>query len=124
MTNPKTATNPKGGGRVKGKIYPGIIVYPGQLSEYRLSFTRMRAQAKFRKEEFTLTWDEYQEIWADKWHLKGRASDDLCLSRIDWAKGWNIDNVSLVFRVDHLRKQCKERPSSRGIKKGPRKPKQ
>jgi hypothetical protein len=119
----KTASNPKGGGRVKGRDYSYLNTYPGAQAEHRLSYCRMRAQAKYRNEGWDITWEQYQEIWEGKWHLKGRASDDLCLTRIDWAGPWTMTNVNLVFRLDHLRRQSKERPSKKGRKLGPRKPK-
>lgn len=120
----KTATNPKGGGRVPGRDYSYLNTYPGAQAEHRLSWCRMRAQAKYRNEGWDLTWEQYQEIWEGKWHLKGRASDDLCLTRIDWSGAWTMDNVNLVFRLEHLRRQSKARPSKKGRKLGPRKPKQ
>lgn len=119
----KTASNPKGGGRVKGRDYSYLNLYPGAQAEHRLSYCRMRAQAKYRNEGWDISWEQYQEIWEGKWHLKGRASDDLCLTRIDWAGPWTMANVNLVFRLDHLRRQSKERPSKKGRKLGPRKPK-
>ena len=105
MANPQTPTNPKGGGRMKGKIYPNSIVYPGILAKHRLSYTRMRAQAKFRDEEFTLTWDEYQAIWAGKWEQKGRDVTSLCMSRKDWDGVWSSDNIELITRHEHFRRQ-------------------
>ena len=119
----KTATNPKGGGRVKGRDYSFTNRYPGVTADHRLSWTRMKAQAKYRNEAWDLSWEQYQDIWMDKWHLKGRGSEDLCLTRIDWSGAWHIDNVNLVFRADHVRRQSRERSSKRGRKLGPRKPK-
>jgi len=116
----KTATNPKGGGRVRGRDYSFTNRYPGVTAEHRMGWSRMKAQAKYRNEGWDLTWEQYQDIWMDKWHLKGRGSEDLCLTRIDWAGSWTIDNVSLVFRLDHLKKQSRART---GRKLGPRKPK-
>lgn len=116
----KTATNPKGGGRVPGRDYSYLNTYPGAQSEHRMSWSRMKAQAKYRNEAWDLTWEQYQEIWADKWHLKGRGSDQLCLTRIDWAGPWHIDNISIVFRIEHLRRESKIRTSRKGIKLGPR----
>jgi hypothetical protein len=120
LVQPKTATNPKGGGRVTGRDYSYLNTYPGEQAEYRMSWSRMKAQAKYRDEGWDLTWEQYQEIWADKWHLKGRGREDLCLTRIDWTGPWSITNVSLVFRIEHLRKQSKVRPSRKGRILGPR----
>lgn len=122
LTAPKTTTNPKGGGRVKGRDYSYLSQYPGSQAVHRLSYCRMKAQAKFRKEEFTLTWEQYQEIWDGKWHLRGSEKGGLCLTRIDWEGPWSIDNVSLTDRETHWTRQGFIRPSSKGVKRGPYKP--
>lgn len=116
---PKTSTNPKGGGRIRGKKYPHLSLYPGILWEQRLGWLRMRAQARFRKEAFELSWEEFQTVWQGKWHLKGRDNTSLCLTRRDWAGVWRMDNVELVTRVEHIRKQGLAKA---GKIKGPYKP--
>lgn len=62
-------------------------------------------QANFRKEEYSLTFEQYQELWRDKWDMKGRSSDNYCLTRIDPEGSWHIDNVECVPRIEHLRRQ-------------------
>lgn len=101
----KTASNPKGGGRVKGKKYPHLSIYPGSQAQHRLDYCRMRAQAKYRNEQFDITWEEFQQLWEGKWHLRGRDRLSLCLTRKDWSGVWNLDNVELVTRIEHVRKQ-------------------
>lgn len=105
MANPKTSTNPKGGGRKKGVPCPNAVIYPGILAEIRFKYCQMKAQAKFRKEEFLLTWDEFQQLWAGKWHLRGRQSNSLCMTRYDWDGPWDLANTQVVERVEHLRLQ-------------------
>lgn len=122
----KTITNPKGGGRVPGRDYSYLNKYPGIQSEHRLSYSRMKAQAKFRGEEFLLTWEEYQQIWEGKWHLRTSHKGGLCLTRKDWTGSWSVANIEMVDRNTHWRRQAVERPSRKGIKRGPyspRKPK-
>ena len=109
----KTATNPKGGGRVKGRIYPNIVTYPGILSEYRMSWCRMKAQAKFRGEEFTITWEEYQAIWEGRWHLRGTYKTSQVLVRKDSSQPWCVDNVEIVVRLEQWRRQNKVRGKSK-----------
>jgi hypothetical protein len=101
----KTTTNPKGGGRISGRDYSYLNTYPGAQAEYRMSWSRMKAQAKYRNEGWNLTWEQYQEIWDGKWHLRGRQPGDLCLTRIDWDGIWDINNVSIVDRETHWKKQ-------------------
>jgi len=115
----KTESNPKGGGRVKGRDYSYLRTYPGSNKEHRLSWSRMKAQAKFRNEPWDITWEQYQEIWAGRWHLRGSTPGSLCISRIDWSDGWHMDNIELVFREQLWIKQGKVRPSQLGRKRGP-----
>jgi hypothetical protein len=115
LANPKTLTNPKGGGRVAGRVYPHLVTYPGILNEQRLAWNRMKAQAKFRKEAWQLSWEEFQQIWADIWHLRGTTKESLVLTRIDQEQEWNINNVEIIDRMTQWRRQNKRRgPSKRG----------
>lgn len=118
----KTATNPKGGGRVRGRDYSYLSNYSGGLSERRLSYSRMRAQAKYRNEQFTLTWEEYQQLWEGQWHLRGREPNQLCLTRIDLDGEWSQANIEIITRNEHWAKQARMRPSQKGIKRGPYRP--
>lgn len=104
MTNPKTATNPKGGGRPPGP-QPHLVKYPGILAIQRRAYSRMRSQAKYRRELFTLTWDEFYEIWHRVWELRGSGREQLCLSRIDPDLAWSIDNVEIITREQHWLRQ-------------------
>ena len=105
----KTATNPKGGGRVKGRVYPNVVTYPGILAEIRMAWSRMKAQAKFRGEEFILTWDEFQAIWEGRWHLRGTYKNSLVLVRKDNEQPWCLDNVEVIVRLEQWRRQNKPR---------------
>jgi hypothetical protein len=106
MTNKKTLSNPRGGGRIKGKPCPNAVKYPGILAEIRFKYCQMRAQAKFRKEEFTLTWDEFQNLWQGRWHLRGRNSNSLCMTRSDWNGPWDKNNTIIVDRLEHLKMEA------------------
>ena len=61
------------------------------------SWMKHRAQAKFRNEEHSITWPEWELIWSDDlWHGRGRTRDCNCLMRIDPLEGWCVDNVKVV----------------------------
>lgn len=105
MNNPKTLTNPLGAGRPRGKPQPHLVKYPGILAIQRRAYARMKAQAKFRRENFLLSWDEFYEIWIAVWEHRGSRREQLCLSRIDFALDWSIDNVQIITREDHWRLQ-------------------
>ena len=70
-----------------------------------LAFLQMRAQANYRKEEFNLTFEDFQKLWQYHWDKKGRATDDYCLTREDPEGPWDRDNAICILRVDHLRRQ-------------------
>ena len=72
--------------------------------QYR-SWVQHRNQANFRKEEYELTFEQYQELWRDKWDMKGRGTDNYCLTRIDPEMPWTIDNAEVIDRMEHLRRQ-------------------
>lgn len=68
-------------------------------------FQAHQAQAKFRGDEHTLTFEEFFEIWKNDWHNRGRQADNMCLTRIDHGGPWSKDNVELVTRQEHLERQ-------------------
>lgn len=129
LTNPKTATNPKGGGRVKGRVYDHLLRFPGIQNEQRMSWSRMKAQAKFREkqgrqgEAWNISWEEYNEIWDKKWHLRGTEKGSYVLTRIDQKDHWHKDNVEIIPRLEQWRRQGKNPSSNLGKKYRPRKPK-
>ena len=109
----KTASNPTGGGRVRGRDYSYLNTYPGAQSEYRMSWLRMRAQAKYRDkqgragETFNISWEEYLTLWEGRWHLRGTFKGSWVLTKIDQEQGWTIDNVEVIPRLEQWRRQGK-----------------
>lgn len=63
-----------------------------------------RAQANFRQEGWTISWQEYLDIWRPHWHQRGRASDDLCLTRLDPKQPWDVKNIELITRRVHVQR--------------------
>lgn len=70
-----------------------------------LAWLQMKAQANYRKEEFNLTLEDFQELWKDRWDMKGRANDQYCLSRLDPEKAWDKENTRCIVRLEHLQRQ-------------------
>lgn len=69
------------------------------------AWAKHKAQAKFRNEEHTLTWEEWKSIWTnDLFEQRGRGADSLCLMQQDIRKGWHVDNVSIITRREHLKR--------------------
>jgi hypothetical protein len=65
----------------------------------------VKAQAKFRSEEFELTFEEFYELWEGYWKLRGRKPDDLCMTRKDSSQAWSRANCEIITRKEHLQNQ-------------------
>ena len=129
LKSEKTASNPKGGGRVKGRIYAHLVSFPGILAEMRMAWSRMKAQAKYRDkqgrqgEAWDLTWEEFLALWDKKWHLRGTSKESHVLTKINQEGSWTRSNVEICPRLEQWRRQAKEPSSNLGKKYRPRKPK-
>lgn len=72
-----------------------------------------KAQAKFRGEDHSLTWEQWKDLWPnDKWLRRGRRGTDLCLSQIDRDLGWHYDNVHVIKRIEYLQRAKEYRDRS------------
>lgn len=70
------------------------------------AWQKHHAQARFRKEEYALTWEDWQQLWPHELFVqRGRMPDDLSLIRIDPSQPWCMSNVEVVTRREHLRTQ-------------------
>ena len=100
-------------GRKEGP-HPELVIYAGINGPQRRAYCCMRAQAKFRKEEFTLTWPRFQELWSTNWHQRGLSNTSLCMTRIDHRRPWSDDNTIITTRLEHclLRGKFKGHPSA------------
>ena len=70
-----------------------------------------KAQANFRSEEFTLTFEEYYELWKNDWNNRGRKPDNMCMTRKDTDGPWSADNCYIISRREHLQIQGQMRRS-------------
>jgi hypothetical protein len=74
------------------------------LHARHLGFQRARCQARFRREPWTLTEQQWNDIWTpERWQRRGRHIDDLCLCLIDEFGGWSVDNVVMLSRDAQLK---------------------
>lgn len=63
------------------------------------AWLKHRSQAAFRKEEYSLTWDDWQALWSDEDFLnRGRGMDNVCLFQIEHGDGWHLNNVAVEIR--------------------------
>jgi len=94
----------RGPGAPKGPR-PHLRQYPDPL-EHKMyyAFLRMRAQAKFRSEMFKLTFEDFQELWGDRFEQRGRRAESLVLTKRDLAGIWERDNVHIINRQEQLKR--------------------
>jgi hypothetical protein len=48
-----------------------------------------------------LTFEQWQQLWAGSWHLRGRSAHNLCVTRRDFDLPWSLDNCVLLTRRQH-----------------------
>jgi hypothetical protein len=95
-------------GRKLGKQFPDMWVTgpdPWLHDEY-YTWLKHKSQAAYRGEEYQFTWDDWQHHWhsdSEPWRQRGRARDDLILTRIDHEGAWSRVNCHIISRLEHLR---------------------
>lgn len=73
------------------------------------AWLRHRAQANFRKESYSLTFEDWVQVWADQWNNRGRVKDSIMLVRINYDLGWELSNIELITRKEHGQRQAKRK---------------
>ena len=93
-----------------------------EVRRHYYRWLKSQAQARFWRQEWTLRWEDYLEIFKTapgRWG--GRDKDALHLARIDTAEGWHLWNVHLVNRGESMRRSTKDKrritPAGLGSKK-------
>ena len=79
-----------------------------EVQRHYYRWLRARAQARFWRQEWTIIWEDYLDIYKTapgKWG--GRDGDALHLARKDTAEGWHLWNVHLVNRGQSMRRSTK-----------------
>lgn len=98
------STRLPGQARGKGNTIRLPFTDPFERERY-YAFTKHRAQANFRNEPYELTHEDWCELWPQELFLqRGRGGLDLCLSRQCTACAWSKDNVRVVTRREHLKR--------------------
>ncbi len=91
-----------------------------QVKAHRLRYRRSQAQARYWHQEWTLTWEDYLDLFRTAPGEWSRDANALNLTRIDTRKGWHIWNVRLMRRIDAMRRPTKDkhriRPKGLGSK--------
>jgi hypothetical protein len=76
-----------------------------KIRQLRQRWSRAQAQARYFCQEWTITWEDYLDLYKTApgvWG--GRTSDVLHLSRVDRLQGWHIWNVRLQNRGESMRR--------------------
>ena len=73
--------------------------------EQYIAWGRHKAQAQFRGEPYRLKFEDWQWLWLNNWHRRGRGRHDLMLTRIKWNRAWSRENCMLVTRATHAYNQ-------------------
>ena len=77
--------------------------------EKYVAWLRSKAQASFRKEQWDLSFDQWQQLWGDSWCLRGRRQGNLMLMRRDWHQPWSADNCFLGTRDNYHYQQLQRK---------------
>lgn len=65
-----------------------------------------RAQCRFRREPYELTFEDWQSIWHDpkEFFNRGRQPECLILTRKNIAGEWSLDNCEIITRLEQLQR--------------------
>ena len=77
----------------------------------KASWHRLKAKAKARKIEFTLSLEQFQQLCEITGYVdgKGRASSCLSIDRIDFQKGYELSNIRVITVSENSAKGYVER---------------
>lgn len=77
--------------------------------EQYIAYIKHKAQAQFRGEAYKLKFEDWQWLWLNNWHRRGRGRHDLMLTRVNWRRAWSRENCMLVTRSTHAYNQVKKK---------------
>lgn len=66
-----------------------------------VAWMNMKSQARYRNEDWALTFEQFEAEWAGRWNQRGRDSTDLCMIRVDVELPWSPSNIEVIARHDH-----------------------
>lgn len=66
----------------------------------RLVWSRSQCQARFRKEPWQLSFEDFCKIWNSEilWNQRGKLPDSLVMTRRDYDLPWSVENCCLIRR--------------------------
>lgn len=79
-----------------------------ELHYRRTQFSRRRAQANYRQEGWSLTVEQWNQLWPlHLWRQRGKAKHHLIMTRIDPDLPWQWGNVVVKPRVGNMSRMKK-----------------
>lgn len=69
-----------------------------QVRQHYYRFLRMRCQARYWCQDWTIKWEDYLDLLKSAPGKWGRTNGSINLVRRDTLKGWHLDNVELMER--------------------------
>lgn len=110
------------GKHAAGKLRPHVWVSgPDPIIHKKyLTWLQQRNQARFRGEEWDLSFEKWSEMWEEHWFNRGRASENYCMTREDPDGPWDETNTIVITRLEQLRRH-RERQTLLGQTTGYRK---
>lgn len=74
------------------------------------AYQNLRYNAKRRKKEFDLTFEQFEKLCVETEYIKkrGKSKDSYSIDRIDPEKGYTIDNIRVISLAENSRKNNKK----------------
>ena len=69
------------------------------------AWVQQRNQAKWRGETWNLTFDQWNRLWGELWHSRGRERGCYCMTRRDHEGEWDMQNAQVITREQHAVQQ-------------------
>ena len=72
----------------------------------RVKYSRAKAQAKYRREEWAFTFETWYNMWLESGVIEHRGSrpHHYCMVRLDTIEAWGPHNCIIVSRRTHMKK--------------------
>jgi len=72
---------------------------------WNLRFLMHRAQARYRREPYKLTKEEFIQAWHESKQLPGRRTGAYCMTRLDPRGAWQVSNIQIQPRLLHYQQR-------------------
>ena len=83
-----------------------------------LQWLQQKNQAQFRKEGWSLEFDDWLALWGTNIQYRGRKKGSMTMVRIDYDLPWSKLNARIVDRLEHAKVQNSVTQKKRRINNG------